>query len=393
MLGSVKPIPFLPFTADKKRGELMPLKIVRQDITKIKCDAIVNPSNRRLKPDGGADLSIHQAAGPELLRACEALGGCEVGKAKITPAFRLPCQYVIHTAGPDWHLFKRPQKALASCYEECLKLAKEYNCESVAFPLISSGAYGFPKEDALKIATKVISDFLFANEMLVYLVVYDKNAFGISKKIFYEVKSYIDDNYVAVQYKNNRADAGQRPRYYQSEPSPQCYSEASVNMPASPSIDYQTPPPKYCSPKLASEEQVVSAPMPMPSSSAPSLSLDEMLKNMDKGFADTLFSYIDQKGLTDVECYKRSNVDKKTFSKIKCNKYHRPSKITAISFAIGMKLNLEETNHLLSTAGFCLSKSNMFDVIINYFVTTGNYENIFDVNEVLYQFDQVTLGV
>lgn len=160
----------------------MPLKIIRQDITKIECDAIVNPSNRYLYPGGGADLSIHKAAGPELLKACEALGGCKIGKAKITPAFNLPCKYVIHTAGPNWYSLKNPKKELISCYEECLNLAKENNCESVAFPLISAGSYGFPKEEALKIATRVISDFLFTNEMLVYLVVYDKAAFHIRKK-------------------------------------------------------------------------------------------------------------------------------------------------------------------------------------------------------------------
>lgn len=357
----------------------MPLKIIRQDITKIECDAIVNPSNRHLNPGGGADLSIHMAAGPELLKACEALDGCEVGKAKITSGFNLPCKYVIHTAGPSWHRLGNPKKVLVSCYEECLKLAKEYNCESVAFPLIASGAYGFPKEDVLKIATRVISDFLFDNEMLVYIVVYDKTAFRISKNIFCDVKSYIDDNYVALHYENEISEGRISNRYsvQANRIDPRQLGKESFSIPAEKSIDF---------------EDVVMPP-PMPCASMPSRSLEEMLKNMDKGFAETLFYYIDKKGLTDVECYKRSNVDKKTFSKIKCNKDYRPSKITAISFAIGMKLDFEETNHLLSTVGFCLSNSSMFDVIIQYFISTGNYESIFDVNEVLYQFDQITLGV
>ena len=121
--------------------------------------------------------------------------------------------------------------------------------------------------------------------------------------------------------------------------------------------------------------------------------LEDMLKQMDKDFADTLFYYIDKKGITDVEAYKLSNVNKKTFSKIKCDPNYKPSKLTAISFAIGLKLDLDETTHLLKTAGYSLSNCNKFDVIIQYFIETGNYKTIFDVNEVLYQFDQQLLGV
>ncbi|MBQ6708342.1 MAG: macro domain-containing protein [Clostridia bacterium] len=346
----------------------MPLQIIRQDITKMKVDAIVNPSNRHLYPGGGADLSIHEAAGPELLKACEALGGCEVGKAKITSAFSLPCKYVIHTAGPNWYRLENPEEVLASCYKECLSLALENKCDSVAFPLIASGAYGFPKESVLKIATRVISDFLFENEMLVYIVVFDKTAFAISEKIFCDVKSYIDDNYVKKYTERETVN-------YEYFSQPLCTSERRSKVNAERKA------------KVPIFEDVCEC------AAAPSQSLDDMIKNMDKGFAETLFYYIDKKGMSDVECYKRSNVDKKTFSKIKCNKDYKPSKKTAVSFAIGLCLSLEETNHLLSTVGFCLSNSDIFDVIIQYFVSTGNYESIFDVNEVLYQFDQVTLGV
>ena len=357
----------------------MPLQIIRQDITKMKVDAIVNPSNRHLYPGGGADLSIHKAAGPELLKACETLGGCEVGKAKITDGFNLPCKYVIHTAGPDWHRLEKPEPILVSCYKECLSLAKKNNCKSVAFPLIASGAYGFPKESVLKIATRVISDFLFENEMLVYIVVYDKTAFAISEKIFCDVKSYIDDNYVSTHAEREIVE-GRFDNYYTT----------SLDI-----IELQKRKAKAKAERKAKEN--LSDALPdlemMPCAPMRSNTLDDMIKNMDKGFADTLFYYIDQKGFTDVECYKKSNVDKKTFSKIKCNKDYKPSKKTVVSFAIGLRLNFEETNHLLSTVGFCLSNSDIFDVIIQYFVSTGNYDSIFDVNEVLYHFDQVTLGV
>ena len=363
-----------------ERSIALPLQIIRQDITKMQVDAIVNPSNRHLYPGGGADLSIHEAAGPELMEACNALGGCEVGKAKITPAFNLPCKYVIHTAGPNWYRVENPIELLSSCYSECLKLALKYKCNSVAFPLIASGAYGCPKEQVLKIATKVISDFLFENEMTVYVVIFDKKSYEISERIFCDVKCYIDDNYVE-EHAEREIVEGAYDNYY-----PTSLSREALRIRREKAIAERS-----LKKKKSSKENLLAAEVLC--DSAPALNLDDMLKNMDKGFAETLFYYIDKKGISDVECYKRSNVDKKTFSKIKCNKDYKPSKKTAVSFAIGLDLNLEETNHLLKTAGFSLSKATMFDVIIEYFVSTGNYNNIFDVNETLFKFDQLTLGV
>ena len=352
----------------------MPLKIIRQDITKIECDAIVNPSNRHLYPGGGADLSIHEAAGPELLAYCEKLGGCEVGKAKITPAFNLPCKYVIHTAGPNWHRLENAEEVLASCYKECLNLAKENNCETVAFPLIASGTYGFPKQSVLKIATSVIGDFLFENEMLVYLVVFDKDAFEISEKLFCDVAEYIDDNYVEqnAEHQISQGLCGNYPMSTLGLDELEEYRRRAIEERAEKRL--------VCECEENFEDNKTQ-------------SLDDMLKQMDKGFADTLFYYIDKKGITDVEAYKLSNVNKKTFSKIKCNPDYKPSKVTAVSFAIGLKLDIIQTTHLLKTAGFALSECSKFDVIIQYFIETGNYKDIFDVNAVLYKFDQQLLGV
>ena len=356
----------------------MPLKIIRQDITKIECDAIVNPSNRHLYPGGGADLSIHEAAGPELLEYCEKLGGCEVGKAKLTPAFKLPCKYVIHTAGPNWHRLDNSEEVLVSCYKECLKLAVENNCETIAFPLIASGAYGFPRQSVLKIATSVISDFLFENEMLVYLVVYDKKAFEISEKLFCDVASYIDHTYVQQNAEHQIVQG--------------CYSNYPIGTLRRDELAERR---KRVLEERVEKKQIcasMSVPLEMDECCKES-TLEDMLKQMDKGFADTLFYYIDKKGITDVEAYKLSNVNKKTFSKIKCDPNYKPSKLTAISFAIGLKLDLDETTHLLKTAGYSLSNCNKFDVIIQYFIETGNYKTLFDVNKVLYQFDQQLLGV
>lgn len=351
----------------------MPLKIIRQDITKIKCDAIVNPTNSYLWPGGGVDEAIHAAAGPELFEYCQKIGTCSVGEAKITPAFNLPCKYIIHTAGPEWEDGLHGERVLLrSCYKEAMELAIAHACKSVAFPLISSGTYGYPKDQVLRVATEVISEYLLRYEADVYIVVYDKSAYTISKQLFTDITDYIDDNYV-----------GSETHAAFSE----CHSYAL---------------PFFCSASYSCEKTLGGArkektrrtvgPEPI-GGAAPDVTLDEMLRKMDKGFAETLFYYIDKKGITDVECYKRSNVGKKTFSKIKCEKNYRPSKVTAVSFAIGLHLSFEETEHLLSTAGMCLSHSSKFDVIIEYFVSTGNYRDIFDVNEVLYQFDQATLGV
>ncbi len=337
----------------------MPLKIIRQDITKIKCDAIVNPTDPHFSHGGGVDAAIHDAAGKELYKACLDYGELAVGDAVLTPAFSLPSKYVIHTVGPIWRggVFDEESK-LRACYKACLTLALSNKCESIAFPLIASGTFGFPKDRVLKIATDVIGDFLLAHDTFVYIVVYDKDSYAISEKLFSDIESFIGDN-----YEDNDMMFCHRIRMENASPRP-LKSRKSESYPCAP----------------------CACPTPAPD-------LDDMLKNLDCGFAETLFRYIDEKGISDVDCYKRANVDKKTFSKIKCNKNYKPSKVTAVSFAIALRLDINETNHLLNTVGMSLSRSNKFDVIIEYFITTGNYGSIFDVNEVLYKFDQITLGV
>lgn len=338
----------------------MPLKIIRQDITKISCDAIVNPTDPYYSHGGGTDRSVHEAAGEQLFLACIKKGRLDVGRAVVTPAFELPCKFVIHTVGPEWEGGSHGEEILLrSCYREALRLAEKQACQSLAFPLISSGTFGFPKDRVLRIAVDEISRFLLESDMLVFLVVFDKSAYSISERLFADVTAFIDDAY--------------------ADP----LRELTEYLAARPMLSKCAPVRKggY---KRAERK---ACPTPAPES------LDDRLRNMDKGFAETLFEFIDAKGLTDVECYKRANVDKKTFSKIKCNKNYKPSKVTAVSFAIALHLTAEETERLLRTVGMSLSRSNKFDIIIEYFITTGNYQSIFDVNETLYQFDQVTLGV
>lgn len=327
----------------------MPLHIIRQDITKLECDAIVNAANNTLLGGGGVDGAIHKAAGSQLLEECKTLSGCETGDAKITKGYNLPCKYVIHTVGPIWYGGRNGEKVLLeSCYKKSLALAKENGCESVAFPLISSGVYGYPKDKALSVAVETISEFLFDNEMTVYIVVFDKMSYQISEKLFDNVQEYIDDNYVAE--KSDRILYRRAP-FKSHERVCGCVSEDVLE--------------DCC-----------------------------LLSNFstEDGFVITLLKLIDKKGMNDVECYKKANVSKQTWYKIMNNKNYNPSKNTVISFAIALELSLEETKHLLATVGFTLSKSIKFDVIIEYFLVNKIY-NIFTINETLFKFDQVCLGV
>ena len=335
------------------KGEnFMPLFVVRNDITKVEADAIVNAANETLLGGGGVDGAIHRAAGPGLLAECRTLGGCKTGNAKITSGYDLPCKYVIHTVGPIWHGGLFGEKwLLTACYRISLELAKQYGCESVAFPLISAGAYGYPKDKALKIAMDAIAEFLLENDMTVYLVVFDRNAYQISGKLFADIAAYIDDHYVDAHTDHLRESQ----RIAWSVWEPECSA------------------------------------MPMPMTAASKQSLHEMLSTIDESFSEMLLRKIDEKGMKDSACYKKANIDRKLFSKIRSDKNYKPSKPTVLAFAIALELPLSETKDMLMKAGFALSHSNKFDIIIEYFITNGNY-NIYEINEALFAFDQSLLG-
>lgn len=330
----------------------MPLEIVRNDITKINVDAIVNAANESLLGGGGVDGCIHHAAGPKLLDECRTLGGSKTSRAKITGGYNLPAKYVIHTVGPIYKDGKHGEKdLLESCYRESLALAKEHDCETVAFPLISSGVYGYPKDQALKVAIDVISDFLLEIDMTVYIIIFDKVAYKISEKLFSDIAEYIDDNYV-----DEHTD-------YRRE-------SMRMNMPMQLIMADEI---CECKSLFAEDD------------------LDSKLKQIDESFSQMLLRKIDEKGMTDAECYKKANIDRKLFSKIRSDVNYKPSKSTAIAFAISLELPLEETEEMLKKAGFALSHSNKFDIIIKYFISKGNY-NIFEINEALFAFDQSLLG-
>lgn len=343
----------------------MPIKIIRNDITKIECDAIVNAANSTLLGGGGVDGAIHKAAGAKLLFACMKLGGCAVGQAKITKAYQLPAKYVIHTVGPKWRGGQNGEgELLISCYRESLELAAKHDCESIAFPLISSGTYGYPKEQALKVAIDTITTFLLDHEMLVYLVVFDKQAFHISEKLFSDIAAYVDDKYV---YFRTIIEG-------RTEILPSGDWEESVALPR----------------RAMPMPEPEAAPMPCKAPAPREQKLQDIVLQIDESFTQMLLRKIDEKGMTDAACYKKANVDRRLFSKIRSDIHYHPNKTTAIAFAIALELNLEETKDLLMKAGFALSHSSKFDIIIEYFITRGNYD-MFEINEALLAFDQSLL--
>lgn len=327
----------------------MPLHIVRGDITKMKVDAIVNAANSTLLGGGGVDGCIHAAAGSGLLEECRTLNGCETGCAKLTRGYRLPCKYVIHAVGPIWRGGAHGERELlASCYSASLALAKEHGCGSVAFPLISSGIYGYPKDKALRVAVDTISAFLMENDMDVYIVVFDSASYRISARLFDDIAAFIDDRYA-----EELSDGAAR-RLSQME-------LADMNI---------------CECKCA-------APM--------AATLDEALGRLDESFSEMLLRKIDESGMTDAQCYKKANIDRKLFSKIRSDRFYKPSKPTVIAFALALELPPEEMRDMLRKAGFALSHSSKADIIVEYFVEHGNY-SVFEINEALFAFGQNLIG-
>ena len=278
------------------------------------------------------------------------------GRAVITPGFKLPARYIIHTAGPVYRGGRQgEEEQLRACYLNSLKRAIENRCESIAFPLISSGIYGYPKDEALRVATGAIRDFLDTHDVDVYLVVFDKAAFSISEKLLGEVASYINEHYVerfADERRSRRLLDVERDALRAPAPPP----------PAS-SAEYSMPP-----------------------------RIDDLIGNLDEPFSATLMRLIEAKGKTNVEVYKRANLDRKLFSKIRTGDGYLPSKRTVLALAVALELTLDETNDLLECAGFALSHSQIFDVIIEYFIVNGKYD-IFEINDVLFEYDQPLLGL
>ncbi len=358
----------------------MPFTIIRQDITKMKVDAIVNAANTNLRMGGGVCGAIFNAAGPEKLQAaCDKKAPIQTGEAVITPGFALPAKYIIHTAGPVYHQWtpKESEQLLRSAYTESLKLAKKKNCESIAFPLISSGIYGYPKAEALRVATDAIRDFLDQEEMDVYLAVFDRKALEVSEDLMGRVESYIDQHYTDTHQIRRRPDW-----------------EGHFNQPMDMESMALPDAAQMESPRASKSSMgggLFNKKIQKESGKSSSEPFDRLMDRLDEPFNEALLRTIDRKGLTDAEVYKKANIDRKLFSKIRKGNGYMPGKKTILALSIALELTLEETDDLLERAGYALSHSQKFDVIVEYFIINGQYD-IFEINNVLFKYDQPLLG-
>lgn len=355
----------------------MPFEIVQNDIVNMQVDAVVNTANPNPVIGSGVDSGIHKKAGYELLVARQKIGCIDFGDAVITPGFNLDAKYIIHTVGPVWEDGNHEEEQiLSSCYRKSLELAKEHGCESIAFPLIATGNYGFPKPLALQIAVREISTFLLENEMQIYLVVFGKEAFALSEKLFKSVSSYIDENYI----RSKTIDEYGSESVHGSRLETRLIRE---RLEQSNRIHED-----ICPSQALGECLEISAGTAIPTDSD---GWGQLLKSLDAGFSETLLQLIDRTGKKDSEIYKKANVDRKLFSKIRNNREYKPSKITALAFAFALELDVDETKDFIGRAGFAISHSSKFDVIVEYFLANRNY-NVFELNEVLFAFDQPLIG-
>ena len=362
----------------------MPFEIIRNDITNMQVDAIVNTANPRPVVGSGCDTGIHEKAGPQLLEARNASGDIRFGQCAITPGFDLAAKYVIHAVGPVWLGGTHgEEKLLRRCYDNALQLALENGCESIAFPLLSAGNYGFPKDRALQIALNAFSEFLMQHEMQIYLVVFNKEVFRLSEKLFYSVSSYIDENYIAAkeeaEYGEERRRILRAARRARAES--EMLREASL-APECNDIVLST----------CKDSYVDASPCPsMAKAASPKDDLTELLKKTDAGFSETLLKLIDQSGKKDPQIYTRANLTRQHFSKIRNNPNYKPTKATALALALALELNLEQTKDQIGRAVDALTDSSKFDVIIKYFIEHGIYD-VLSINVFLYDFDQMPLG-
>ena len=366
----------------------MPFEIIRNNIANVMADAIVNTANPRPVVGDGTDAAIHAKAGPGLLDARKKIGDIPVGACAVTPAFNLKARYVIHTVGPVWRGGNQGEcQLLERCFRSSLETAAKYGCLSIAFPLISTGAYGFPHEEALQIAIQTFSKFLMHHDMHIYLVVWNREAFSLSRNLFHDVKSYIDEHYIdqtqndLAEYFSRSIDPYDTDRdRRRTDRYSRCFEE-SIPAPCTAFVTAET----WSSQRKAKATRTQKDKFALSS-------LDDLLAHTDAGFSETLLRLIDKTGKKDSEIYKKANVSKQHFSKIRNNPDYKPTKPTAVAFAIALELDLEQTKDLIGRAGYALTNSSKFDVIIMYFISQGNYD-IFDINMTLFEFDQMTLGV
>ena len=399
----------------------MPFQIVRNDITKMQVDAIVNTANPSPGYGSGVDTAVYEAAGEkELLAKRQEIGAVAPGTSFITDGYRLPAKHIIHTVGTAWHGGGEGEEAvIRDCYRSIFRLAVENDIESLAIPLLASGSYGFPKGIALRIALSEIESFMSENDMELYLVVFDDKSFSLSSELYGDIDSYISENYVEEksmeEYEGfHRAPvapslkapkpAGRFMRRLSGASVPDFLNRSAKMAEAGYLKD--TEPEEDISDVRASEDAILddeacvedAGGAPVYAASVPLMgakadrSLDDVINNLDKTFIEMVFSFADEKGMTDVEVQKKANLDRKAFSKLKCGTTRNPSKSTALALAIALELSLDDTKDLLSRAGLALSPCSKQDVIVQYFIEREAYD-IFEINIVLYEHGEPPLGM
>lgn len=468
----------------------MPFRIVRNDIVRMPVDAIVNAANSALMRGGGVCGAIFEAAGSEqMTAACDAIGHCNTGEAVATPGFALPARHVIHTVGPVWQdgLHGEPEQ-LANCYRNVLELARELEDRTVAFPLISSGIYGYPRYDALDVAIREIRIYLAAHDdMTVYLVLYDLDSTLAAKGLVNDIQLFIDDVYIASTADERRrvrefdelyeADPGawydldQAQSYAQPQAAGRFGIERFDTLPDLDEVDEEPeeygdygesayyddsaedydgfdefvgygrpngfgagarddrgfsrgarsfiPLPSPSRTDMPDYAQAAEPEEPLPAAPPPrrqrqsiasriselfhSVSpeqasgrnarddINDLIVNLDASFSQTLLQLIDERGLSDSVVYKRANMSRQHFSKIRSQAGYRPKKQTVLALALALELSLDDTKMLLERAGYAFSHADKRDVIVEYFIRRGQYD-VFEINCALYDFDQVPLG-
>jgi len=347
----------------------MPYQIIRNDITKVEADVIVNTANPHPVIGLGTDSAIYAAAGEEqLLAERKKIGDIARGEVAVTPAFNLSAKYIIHTVGPSWEGGDHGEREiLHACYRNSLRKAAELKAESIAFPLIATGVYGFPKDEALKIAMAEIQGFVLEHDMKVILVVFDMKAFELSGKLVGEIDQFIDEHGVGAakeaEYGDFDSEEWRRRRIERRR------EEAER--------EYHFPPAEPEDSGTSSE-------------TTEGRSLDDMLLQSGETFQQLLLRIMEDKGLTNSTVYKRANIDRKLFSKISNNVDYQPKKKTALALAIALELDLPEMEDLISRAGFALSPSNRSDLIVSFFVTQKKYD-IMEIDSALFDYGQPTL--
>ena len=366
----------------------MPFYPIRNDITRMEVDAIVNAANRSLLGGGGVDGAIHLAAGPELLAECRTLGGCGTGDVRLTRGYRLPAKYIIHAVGPIYQDGRHGEETLLrSCYRKALEIAERKRFESIAFPLISSGAYGYPREECIRIAGEEITEFLKHSDMTVYLVFYDTDSFSVGQSQYPDLESKIEENEVRRIPNRRRSideeeeDGGSHRYGYSLGAPPMWQVPRPIHFNASE---------QYPLAAMKEESAIRYSGRSLKEKASPR-NLNDALKDRDESFSEMLLRCITNSGMTDPECYRKANIDKKLFSKIRSNPDYKPSKPTVLAFAIALEMDREQTDILLKRAGFALNRSETFDIIVDYFISKGVY-NLSKINFELFEHDQPLLG-